>query len=584
MNMILTHRPASILFPSTFVLVMNSLGCLSEITPIESSSIATTHEALTSTDPGPNDFRNAFYTYASLSGYSEEDVAHMLYVPTPDLDTVGQCDHGNPNDCFGSIKETLAQKKPSALYQFGTQTPLVRISEPDAVFEDNGPVTLLLFPGYYQEFFPLSWRMLLSENDSSFHRQWKDALLRAAPEDLADESYDIQKLGTKPVPLSELFRMGSIDDASGKPLVKLMLLLPPAGSGETVGNEVHCRAAYLRRLDKLFHILPSPERMYMLGYSRGIPVGLDVYASALENKAAHPWASTIAGAVSLGGTVYGTPMADMAFDRKTPLGGLTGSIIDIANNLESCDPKESPFARATKIARNTRAWATWAPRLALQLGTSSTPEGYRLEGLGAGQADPLGVWNFVSNIVFRYMFQADRFFSGYCDNVEQWKTGVRLVTDGIRMMSTEARLAWFQTHALPSHFKAFSIAATMGDSTTTKDSVWALSKDPVVYGANDSLDYMILRGGFYQGVSVGTGDLNDGMVPVSHAVFWPGLHTSLRPSQPRYKTYLMGILANHHWGLAYDSVFPRADTEHNRMPKDVLLRSIARFIVQVDSK
>src|SRR5262249_43368408 len=115
---------------------------------------------------------------------------------------------------------------------------------------------------------------------------------------------------------------------------------------------------------------------------------------------------------------------------------------------------------------------------------------------------------------------------------------------------------------------------------------WENTTNTVAYDPR-SVDFRSLRGNFYDLFAASHGNqLQDSQVPVQRGRFWPELHTgatAIGTPLTGFKTYFMGTLGIHHWGLA----FPRAYSSHdgleaNPFPRTTLLKTIATFVNQVD--
>jgi len=100
-----------------------------------------------------------------------------------------------------------------------------------------------------------------------------------------------------------------------------------------------------------------------------------------------------------------------------------------------------------------------------------------------------------------------------------------------------------------------------------------------------SLDFSSLRGNYYDLFAASTHQLQDSQVPVQRARFWPELHSTLNPAQKPLKTYFMGTVGAHHWGLSFPRAFSTKDgLEANPYPRTLLLKSIGTFVAQVESR
>jgi hypothetical protein len=90
---------------------------------------------------------------------------------------------------------------------------------------------------------------------------------------------DLEKYKYEKRPLSELIDAASIDDANGKPLVKVILFNTKLGSLESLGDNGKRAEIFNRRLAKYLQ-LTGDQNLVFLGYSRGTPLALEMVAQA----------------------------------------------------------------------------------------------------------------------------------------------------------------------------------------------------------------------------------------------------------------------------------------------------------------
>ena len=125
----------------------------------------------------------------------------------------------------------------------------------------------------------------------------------------------------------------------------------------------------------------------------------------------------------------------------------------------------------------------------------------------------------------------------------------------------------------------------LGDATEGRP--WDLVTNPVAYD-NGSVDFRSLRGNYYDLFAASGVQLQDSQVPVERARFWPALHvpsassTPFNPAQKPIKTYFMGTVGTHHWGLAFPKAFSTQGMDGNPYPRTTLLKAMATFVAQVE--
>lgn len=527
---------------------------------------------------GARRFRDLFAVFLVDEGRPATDAPHVAFLPGPASSAAAGA------TTLEEVHTSLLDVLPSELFDRGLDVPLSPVAldgEHDAASEAAGEVpSILIFPGYYEEFFAPPFRSAFDGDDGAYEALFHARLAAAGGELATDESFDIRGLKMREVPMAELFDLATLRAPSGKSIARLVSFVAPKGSGETVGDLAETSPVYLRRLAKFFEVMGTPDSFYILGYSRGVPMALDVAAAGYAEQQLRPWFTHLRGVISVSGTIYGATLADAALDRGTTLGKLTYAIEQVASDLRSCRADDSAFSRLNTIAHNGRAWAYWGTEMAKLLASGGPARPVEFEG-GNG-VDMLGSVRLIGEIVFNYMFDARQALFNDCHNVEQWKTGVRLVGNGLRMLSTEGRRAWFASHVLPPNIKYFAVASTMADPTGEGEAVSPLVHDPIAYGDTRSFDYDTLRGAYYLSYDLGAGPLNDGIMPVSGALFWPEVHHGLNPGQPPLQTENLAVLASHHWGPVMDRVFPQSDKSVNALPRLSLLKALASYVTSTE--
>jgi hypothetical protein len=546
---------------------------------------------------GPALFRNDFYTYLKREGhYSDEQIKQLVLMPTEEALT--------PRGSMQAYDAAFARMHPMDFYQQGLVTPLVRKLGPNGPLENElrrNPVHIVVVPGIFGEFIPVSPFEEVFRYGGAASVKWerKLASLDADPKNAElthDRQFSAAEVKDVSRSMRDLVRVGSIDDPDGTPLVTITYLKPELGSLETFGTLDENADYYLTRLEKYFRIIGAPEHLYVMGYSRGTPTALNLVSRA---QAAHaPWMPKLRGVIALAGVIYGTQLADSAL-APGPQRRMLDTMTDfVANKLESCT---GPTPGVLLMTRNLGHWTAFLGREALAArGMTNQNEALSREGI---QTDFANVGRFAS-FTRRVLFgDPQKVFAGegdssailgvlhmnapnaeYCQNIERFKKTAVQVVKGVETLTTQARTEWFRTHTLPSNIRYYAITGTMGDATANGGPVSPLTLNETAYDTR-SLDFRSLRGNYYDLFAASQNQLQDSQVPVQRARFWPDVHAAMNPAQQPLQTYFMGTVGIHHWGLSFPRAFSTNDgLNANPYPRTLLLKSIATFVAQVESR
>lgn len=522
-------------------------------------------------EEGPSDavrFRDLYHAAALRRGYSEEEVRKQIFLPTRSL-----MQPSLQEEPFGG---RFASACPSHLYDNGIAQPVTALPDGRAVFEVKGPVTIIFIPGIFGEFVEnLPFEMLFRNIESSFYRKWSASLAA-----ISDEAYSVNALKDEEYRLSDLVKVTSLDDeGTGKPLVNLIFLYPPPGSLETMGELGPIARRYLDRLDKVFRAIPeeSTRQLVLLGYSRGAPVALELLVRARADVDRHPWAKRIKGMMSMAGVLYGSGLADRAFDDEDSADYKLLTVVkELADSLEVDEAGAGEGATGMKL-RNTERWVKAAAKIAkIQLEEPPPPPGLKSE---PGRADVISfsfMTGMLKTILFD-MFDIDQ-KGEYFNNVRRFKVIVEAALVGTEGLTTDARLDWWRKNAVPEDVTYFALTGTMADMTRKEDKESAILESP--YYGPETVDYPGLRKSYYA-LSLKSGvELNDSQVTVPKACFWPDLSTGLNPAQEAFKAHFMGVLGTHHWGVAFPAVAESHDNKKNPFPRAALLEAAGAFMLE----
>jgi hypothetical protein len=566
---------------------------------------------------GPTLFRDDFFTYLKDSvkpdgtPYSDDDVKKLVYLPTDAVMKPAVPDTLAGEARIQAYDTAFKQIKPSDLFKAGDAAPFTKQADLEKVLEDE-PVHIVVVPGIFGEFIPRTPFEELFDAQSVARAEWE-----AKGSQVKSARFNVKSLQTEQLAMSDLIRVASIDGkASKKPLVTVAYLRAGLGSLEDFGTLAEDNDVYLKRLDDYFAALGGvPKNLYLMGYSRGTATGLDLLIRAF--RANKPWAKNIKGFLAHAGVIYGTQLADASFvepgvDTMNLLRDFVGTK-DAEGKLDSCpgatqEERANAQASAELHAKNTLvnypAFIAQFKLLALKginLADPNHDKELKAEGINTTlpnaarinvfAARVLGIALPIEGLQPSELEGVVNLIGGreaYCRNVEAFKTTARAIMAGAETLTTQARLDWWKKpeNALPAGVRYFSITGTMGDATVGDNKPWENVTNTVAYDPR-SVDFRSLRVNYYDLFAASGGNqLQDSQVPVQRGRFWPELHTgttALGTPSPGIKTYFMGTLGIHHWGLA----FPRAYSSHdgleaNPFPRTTLLKAIGTFVAQVD--
>lgn len=552
---------------------------------------------------GPALFRNDFYTYLKREGgYGDDEIKKLVLMPT--AAAIVPAVRPRADAPLAAYDEAFSRMRPTDFYRRGLEAPLVEERGPNGALESElrrHPVHIVVVPGIFGEFIPVSPFEEVFRAGGSARAAW-DRNLAAAEADpsKADLVHDRQfsTAVTKDVErsLRDLVRVGSIDDADGAPLVTVTYLKPELGSLETFGTLDENADYYLTRLEKYFRVAGAPPNVYVMGYSRGAATALNLVTRARDARAS--WLPNLRGVISLAGVVYGSQLADAALSPGPQKDLLDTMNEFVTNKLESCD---GPTPSLGLMTRNLGHWTAFSARAAtraLKLGNRN--EELAREGIETDMADLGRIVTFARRVLFgdpRNVFSTtaddgailgvlrlNRPTTEYCQNIASFKATATQLMKGVATLTTQARLDWYRTHTLPASLRYFAITGTMGDATPEGGEVSPLTLNDTAYDTR-SVDFRSLRGNYYDLLEASGSQVQDSQVPVQRARFFPELQATLNPAQSPMKTYFMGTLGIHHWGLSFPRAFSTRDgLEANPYPRTLLLKSIATFVAQVERR
>jgi hypothetical protein len=532
-------------------------------------------------------FRNLFYSYLKQANYPDERISQLAYLPPNEL-----LREPSYNDTaekgLSDLRNTFAKYRSSDLFNAGKAVPFQRIAQPEKAFAQTGAITILLVPGIFGEF--IDNRPFEEVLDGgSFFNNYRQALASKT-----DPIFSLQNYKSIAQPLSQSISMGSIDDGSGKQLINLIMLKPNLASLETLGTLESNNINYLRRLDTLFSLLKPEDtkNLYVMGYSRGLVVSLDLITRAWKDRAKHPWIDSVKGVVGLGGVYYGTELADDALNpsEKTITSKAIGTLTWLANELKpvesgSLEGSKKTWNDAAITASNLQKWAQAAYEFNALQGrmTAEQPEGARTDAaaLKVEQLNMMATASLLWKVAFEQLNLKDP-VGDYNTNIARFKLFVADARKGLETLSTKERFNWWRNNVIPSHIKMFSLTGSMPDAARNGQSSPMLAFDGY---AKDSADFASsLRGSFYSLQAFSGNEINDSQVTMYGSRYWPSLSRLINPNQAPLKTYYMGALGTHHWGMAFPIALKTTSGAVNPFPRAALLKTIGTFLSMAEQQ
>lgn len=434
------------------------------------------------------------------------------------------------------------------------------------------PLTIVIFPGLLSEFVrdQSSHNRIFSDvmRNNSTAREYSALVSRELAKqnpDASDTSYSLAQLQNLDLPLDQYVQVSSIDDAQGRPLIRLVVLNSPLGSLETIGDLTENAGIMKRRLEKYLR-LTGDQDLILLGHSRGATYELEVLTEAQREDAA--WLSDVRAVTSLSGVLWGSTIADQAFNPQAPLARAIDLLRDLNANLEATN---GDLLHDTQVHINNTLKR-------LQFKTQLLP-------LAGSLNESLDLIRAAGNISLGAGFMlvmkaySDLNLGLWSDDPDSLKRS-RLLFDktvqAIDQLTTAKRVEWWKSHTVPDSPLYLSLAAAMPNPNDSAESKMAFD-NPLAFGFNNSPsfeDELLLQNRIQYEHDSGL-SLNDSQVAVPQTMFLPNAITALNPGQPPIRAEFLGILGTHHWGEAYPVVFDEYDKRTNGFPREAMLKALA---------
>jgi hypothetical protein len=521
-------------------------------------------------DPSSELFRNIFFSLLRPH-YEPQDIHRLIFALDPKFQVEAEIQGSAP---FEERSEAYASVTPFDLYSRGIRTPFESVDDVDRALRVY-PITLVILPGICGEFIDHSpFHEVLGYTESRFAKIWKETL-RQTP--TLDQAFDLDPMKAVDIDFDKLIQAASIDDETGQDLVRVLYLRPLFGSLETLGTLQGSSTVYLRRLNKIHNLLGDLKNCYLMGYSRGLNVALQCLHDASQDADVHPWFKDIKGVVSLGGTLYGSPLADAIFAKGTLASQAFDRMNRLSEDLVTTRLNADLSDKIKAAAVNAAAWSSAMADL-LAIGVKlETPEGLKMEDISTDGLNLGAFGRLLSRVMFD-KFKVDE-GSEFNHNVERFRILMRELTECARSVTREAAIEWQRTHTLPSNLNYYVLQGTMGDPSDEISGPSPLASDSVSFNTK-TIDYAALRRSYYEYFKSTGIRLNDSQTSPDRSLFWPAFHRWLNPNQGEYRSQLLAVLGVDHWGMSFPVALESQNGEVSPFPRSILLHAVGAFLAQ----
>jgi len=369
---------------------------------------------------GADLFRQIFAATVDPSARNLEQINQLIYAPMPKLLNErnffeDRCEkisehtkHGDEaiaRSMLCKMHDVYANVTAQDLYNRGTQAKVTPVDLTALTQKLNSKdLLIVVVPGIFGEFiqkrafeevFPVRRQDGTFENDSTFAREWREALEAKTSAEIFDRECsqvttassvcDEQELlarlspekkdrGQQNVSMAQLMNVGSFDDKNGRPSVRVVLFQMEPMTLESLGKQENNAKIFTRRLEKFFEVMGhTPSSIAFVGYSRGADYALEMLSQAKkENK---PWLENVKAMVSLGGVVFGSALADdVVLNKKSPVNQQIHLVNVLRDSLTLLPVnEEAPYGKKNIkwLGYNTLAWWKFISAMAKTAPTKS---------------------------------------------------------------------------------------------------------------------------------------------------------------------------------------------------------------------
>lgn len=421
-------------------------------------------------------------------------------------------------------------------------------------------LTFVIVPGVLGEFIDTRAFEEVFARNSSFKSTWARLVQLSGA---TDDRFNLEKNSNQNENLDSLVNAASVDDSSGKPLFKIVILKTFLGSLESVGSNVTKAQIFNRRLERYFQ-LTQDKNIVLLGYSRGTPLALEMLVQAEKNKLGY--FNNVKAMVSYAGVVMGSALADVTDDPTSESGKLYVAAKQLQSSLQL---STSMWDRPIKFNQNSAAISKFLYTLGAN--TKFDPNAFLTN---ARSGDFKTVAALIAQVTSQLGLSSMYDFNGHVNRVKLFIGEVIKAADELK---TKSRLAWWKANSLPKGIEYYSLAAAMVDPTkgTAEKSIYD-SKE----GYSDSLDDKSLLENMRTYVKLTGVSLNDSQVAVHQSVFLPGVISNLNPANTGLSMKGIGLLETHHWGVSLQVVNKMKDGRLNPFPREKVLLALAAYLNQ----
>ncbi len=454
------------------------------------------------------------------------------------------------------ISRQQSYAKMSALKQISTAIDLNSINS----LIQKRETTIVIVPGLLGEFIETRAFEEVFARNSAYKTQFAKMVARSS---IKDARFNLEKDAQEQVDLSELVNAASIDDASGNPLLKLIILKTKLGSLESIGNNFEKAAVFNRRLQKYVD-LSKDENIVLLGYSRGTPLALEMVTQAETLNL--PYLTKVSALVSYAGVVMGSSLADITDDPRTESGRQFAAIKRLYSQLKVSN---SLWDRALTFANNTAAINEFIAVLAL--GSGADPKALLKTSMSG---DIKTVAMLVASLTTELGVKSVFDFNGHVVRVKRFISEILASVEGLK---TKSNIAWFQSHTLPKNIKYLSISAAMVDPAKSEIEKQIYAKR---IGYNETLDDDSLQANRRTYEKATGFALNDSQVAIHQSMFLPKLIAKLNPNNSNLQIESLGLLETHHWGVSLRVVNVMKDGRVNPYPREKALLALTAYLNQ----
>ncbi|MBF0363297.1 MAG: hypothetical protein HQK49_19905 [Oligoflexia bacterium] len=556
----------------------------------------------------PHLFWNIFQSYAiDEFGYTDEQAKQLLYFPNKKILSLLK-DTNSSHDLrqeMENVKKELKKIKPSELYKISSEkmTNYHSTNELENYFNKSGPITFIILQGYSAEFYSNVFpEVFPKQNNSIFSKYFSDKFNSIKNQN--DKNVLINSFAKEnpvPVSLDQLVTTSSIDGKNGKPLINLIRLEAGNGNLVTIGNTEDNSKEYLPVIDKLFKTLGEEKlkNVYLLGYSQGSPVALDLIVKAKEQISKYPWAQNLKGVISMAGVNFGVTPASLAFPDnvlqkkdKHPFQQFMELLKEFGDNLK--DPVQDSCLknRLTTHFENFSTVTSTIIKIINKIFTSGLLKkqnplpGLKIEKIGKS-ATPLPVLlKMFYDIVFKYVaiLESDKSDKSNKSNhdlskIKRLKMFIKKFSECIQGLSIGERINWWENHKLPNDIKLISLAATQADITEDGTKPSPILDNKITH-TRGSVEYNSLRKEYYNEFAQNGMQLNDGSIALDRTVFWPKYIKALNPDFNESNFLFAGIAGTDHGGVALPATVKKAKYPPNPYPRKLLLKSLGTLLAK----